>query len=50
MAPKFGNATKRHTIVLFRFVEGISTILKLRQVETLQIVGSFVRTPHEQFS
>ena len=49
MAPKFGNATKRHTIVLFRFIEGISTMLKLRQVKLLQIEGSFVRNPHEQF-
>ena len=50
MAPNFGNATKRHTIVLFHFIEGISIILKLRQVKFLQIEGWFVRTPHEQFS
>ena len=45
MVLKFGNTTKRHTIVLFRFIEGISIILKLRQVKLLQIEGSFVRTP-----
>ena len=50
MPPKFGNATKRHTIVFFRFIEGISIILKLRQVKLLQIEGWFVTTPHEQFS
>ena len=50
MPPNFGKATKRHIIALFHFIEGISIILKLRQLKLLQIEGWFARTPLEQFS
>ena len=50
MPPNFGNATKRHVNALFRFIEGISIILKLWQVKLVQIEGWFARTPLKQFS
>ena len=45
MPPNFGNATKRHVFALFCFIEGISIILKLRQVNLLQIEGQFATPP-----
>ena len=49
MPPKIGKRTKPQILALFRFIEGISIIMKIHRVQLLQIEGYFVRTPHEQF-
>ena len=49
MPPKIGKRTKPQIFALFRFIDGISIILKINKVQLLQIEGYFLRTPHEQF-
>ena len=45
MPPKIGKRTKPQIFALFRFIEGISIIMKIHRVQLLQIEGYFVRTP-----